>query len=103
MNQSAGELAPREPWVPEGDGIRHDLSNPLQSSMRIVLANDAGETWCATLDGSAGFVAWEQFTTTCEAGAGSPFDPTTPIVDWRVMAVGNPEAGLVFDFCVNGI
>jgi hypothetical protein len=91
------------PFTPTRAGLQVDVTNRAGSPLRILIqTQDGSGLWCATVNGSGGFIAWTDFNTACWDGSGTAY-ARQPLAVASVQVSGGIDAAIPYDFCLNGL
>jgi len=108
-NQEQGTGPVAAQWMPTGEGILVNVSNPGGSPLRLQIQTDetgaVAEIWCATITvfDQDVLVTWAELNTQCWNDSGTWYsDSMSGIATVMVLVPGTAEAdGYDIDFCVN--
>ena len=109
VNQDEGEDTAIGTFVPSGDGIYVDITNPGLSTVRVQIQGPAGETdpddrWCAGVSSVGGeLIPWEDFNTECWVGGDGTqynFEEITAII---MLVPGHNKNEVEYDLCVHDV
>ena len=99
LNQGIDSDAPGS-WDVSSAGIHYQLTNSLQSELRLELLGTDGEIWCAALQTDSGSLAWSEFRTECWSNQGDVYDGSTPLQSIMVLVPGQNVSDTAFDLCI---
>jgi hypothetical protein len=96
--QDEGERTPMGILVPPGDGFYVSLTNHGRSTLRLLMQDALGNSWCAVINSNPDYISWSRFNMNCWDNSGAWYDGEP--VEAVAVVVPGALTEVLFNFCI---